>query len=184
MDVYAALARFNIRELGHTQRQYAAIASKNHAHSVHNPRAQFRRSFTVAEILAAPPITYPLTLPMCAPISDGAAAAVLCTKSGLRALGRSADRAVKVLASGPGSNLRDRLSTTWGVWATASRGCPPRVDGKWRRFLGLRGSRLRHHHPGEELRASAMRTRRFRKCSRSYQASRSSPGRHPRGSSR
>jgi acetyl-CoA acetyltransferase len=99
MDVYAALARFNIRELGHTQRQYAAISSKNHAYAVHNARAQFRRPFTVEEILAAPPIAFPLTLPMCAPASDGAAAAILCTKSRLRSLGSSAHRAIRVLAN-------------------------------------------------------------------------------------
>ena len=35
-----------------------------------------------SEVLAAPPITYPLTLPMCAPISDGAAAAIVCSEAG------------------------------------------------------------------------------------------------------
>jgi acetyl-CoA acetyltransferase len=99
MDVYAAMGRFNMREFGHTQRQYAAISSKNHAHSVHNPRAQFRRPFTVEEVLAAPAISYPLTLPMCSPVSDGAAAAILCTRGALKRLGRAADRTIKVLAS-------------------------------------------------------------------------------------
>ncbi len=51
------------------------------------------------QILAAPPITYPLTLPMCSPISDGAAAALLVTESGLRRLGLDKSRAIKVLAS-------------------------------------------------------------------------------------
>jgi len=34
-------------------------------------------------VLASPVIAWPLTLPMCAPISDGAAAAMLCTRSAL-----------------------------------------------------------------------------------------------------
>ena len=38
-------------------------------------------------MLSAPPITYPLTLPMCSPISDGAAAAVLATRAGMKRLG-------------------------------------------------------------------------------------------------
>ncbi len=38
----------------------------------------------VEEVMAAPPITYPLTLPMCSPVSDGAAAAILCTRVALR----------------------------------------------------------------------------------------------------
>lgn len=99
MDVYAAFARLHMRTFGTTQRQIAAVAAKNHDHSVHNTLAQYRQPFTVDEVLAAAPITYPLTLPMCAPISDGAAAAVLCTESGLKRRGLDRRRAVKVLAS-------------------------------------------------------------------------------------
>ncbi len=98
MDIYAAFGRFHMREFGTTQRQFAAVAAKNHGHSAHNPLAQYRNTYTVEQVLAAPPITYPLTLPMCAPISDGAAAAIVCSES---ALARLADRrrAVRVLAS-------------------------------------------------------------------------------------
>jgi len=98
MDIYAAFGRFHMREFGTTQRQFAAVAAKNHGHSAHNPLAQYRNTYTVEQVLAAPPITYPLTLPMCAPISDGAAAAIVCSEA---ALTRMADRrrAIKVLAS-------------------------------------------------------------------------------------
>ena len=50
-------------------------------------------------MLAAPPITYPLTLPMCSPISDGAAAAIVCTAPGLKKLNIDPARAIRVLAS-------------------------------------------------------------------------------------
>ncbi|MDX5361254.1 MAG: thiolase family protein, partial [Alphaproteobacteria bacterium] len=73
MDVYAAFCRFHMREFGTTQRQIAAVAAKNHQHSVENELAQYRDPMTVDEVMAAPPISYPLTLPMCSPISDGAA---------------------------------------------------------------------------------------------------------------
>lgn len=98
MDIYAAFGRFHMREFGTTQRQFAAVAAKNHGHSAHNPLAQYRNTYTIEQVLDAPPITYPLTLPMCAPISDGAAAAVVCSEA---ALARLADRrrAVRVLAS-------------------------------------------------------------------------------------
>lgn len=99
MDVYAAFSRLHMKRFGTTQRQLAAVAAKNHSHSVHNPLSQFRDAYTVEEILAAPPITYPLTLPMCSPISDGAAAAVLATKEGIRRHGLDRTRAVRVLAS-------------------------------------------------------------------------------------
>ncbi len=98
MDVYAAICRQHMHRYGTTQRQIAAVAAKNHQHSVHNPLAQFREAMTIEQVLAAPPITYPLTLPMCSPISDGAAAVVVCSAAGLRRLGTSG-RAVKVLAS-------------------------------------------------------------------------------------
>ena len=92
MAIYAALSRLHMKTFGTTQRQIAAVSAKNHAHSVHNPLSQFRKAFSVDEILAAPPITFPLTLPMCAPLSDGAAAAILCTGEGLQRIGADRSR--------------------------------------------------------------------------------------------
>lgn len=99
MDVYAAFSRQHMKRFGTTQRQLAAVAAKNHRHSVENPLSQFRDAYTVEEVLSAPPITYPLTLPMCSPISDGAAAAILATRAGLKRLGIDEKRAIRVLAS-------------------------------------------------------------------------------------
>jgi acetyl-CoA acetyltransferase len=99
MDVYAAFSRGHMKRFGTTQRQLAAVAAKNHMHSVHNPLSQYRNTYTIDEVLAAPPITYPLTLPMCSPISDGAAAAIVCTAAGLKKLNIDPARAIKVLAS-------------------------------------------------------------------------------------
>lgn len=99
MDVYAALCRQHMSRYGTTQREIAAVAAKNHRHSVHNPLAQFRDPFSIDQVLASPPIAYPLTLLMCSPISDGAAAVVLCNAEGLKRLNGSAGRAVRVLAS-------------------------------------------------------------------------------------
>jgi acetyl-CoA acetyltransferase len=99
MDVYAAFARHHMARYGTTQRQLAAVSAKNHAHSVHNPLAQFRRPFTIDEVLAAAPITYPLTLPMCSPVSDGSAAVILASEAGMRRHGIGARRAIRVMAS-------------------------------------------------------------------------------------
>jgi len=128
MDIYAAFGRFHMREFGTTQRQFAAVAAKNHGHSAHNPLAQYRNTYTVEQVLAAPPITYPLTLPMCAPISDGAAAAIVCSES---ALARLADRrrAVRVLAS---------------VVATGSTRRPEDVG----RHITVKASRLAYERAG------------------------------------
>ncbi len=99
MSVYAAFAKSHMRMFGSTQAQFAAVSAKNHRHSVTNAKAQFRDSYTVDDVLNAPPITYPLTLPMCAPMSDGGAAAVLMTEAGMRRHGIDRDRAVELRAS-------------------------------------------------------------------------------------
>jgi acetyl-CoA acetyltransferase len=99
MDVYAAFTRQHMKKFGTTQRQIAAVSAKNHHHSVHNENSQYRQSLTVDEVMAAPPIAYPLTMPMCSPISDGAAAVIVCNDSGLRKLKGDRGRAVKVLAT-------------------------------------------------------------------------------------
>lgn len=99
MDIYAAMGRMHMREFGTTQRQFAAVSAKNHRHSVNNPLAQYRDAYTIEQILAAPPITYPLTLPMCSPISDGAAAAIVCNEAGLKRLNLAQGRAIRVLAT-------------------------------------------------------------------------------------
>ena len=83
MQLYASMARGHMREFGTTQRQLAAVSAKNHHHSTMNPLSQFQKDFSVDEVLAGPVIAWPLTLPMCSPISDGAAAAMLCTRSAL-----------------------------------------------------------------------------------------------------
>ncbi len=99
MDVYAAITRQHMKKFGTTQRQIAAVSAKNHQHSVHNPNAQYQMSLSIDEVLASPAIAYPLTMPMCSPISDGAAAVIVCNESGLKTLKGEHKRAVKVLAS-------------------------------------------------------------------------------------
>lgn len=99
MDVYAGFCRQHMKTFGTTQRQIAAVSAKNHTHSVHNPLSQYQVPYTIDEVMAAAPITYPLTLPMCAPISDGSAAAILCNAAGLKRLKGDASRAVRLLSS-------------------------------------------------------------------------------------
>lgn len=96
MDIYAALTVNHMQRHGLTQRQLAVVAAKNHAHSVHNPLAQYRDAWSVDEVLAARAIAHPLTLPMCAPIGDGAAAVLVCNAAGLKRLSSAAP--IEVLA--------------------------------------------------------------------------------------
>jgi acetyl-CoA acetyltransferase len=82
-------ARRYMFDHGATREQIAAVAVKNHAHSVHNPYAQYQRPISLQEVLQARTIADPLGLLDCSPISDGAAAVVLCSTAGLAKLGQS-----------------------------------------------------------------------------------------------
>ena len=97
MDIYAAAARAHMARHGTTAEHFAMISAKNSFHGSLNPRAQFREAMTVEEVLAAPMIAEPLTRPMCSPIGDGAAAAVIVSKRKARELGLA--EPVRVAAS-------------------------------------------------------------------------------------
>jgi acetyl-CoA acyltransferase len=106
MDVYASLLRWHMAVYGTTQRQLAVVAAKNHFHSSMNPNAQFQNDMSVEEVLNARPVVWPLTIPMCAPVGDGAAAAIVCSQGFLRKL--TSTRPVKILASVLGSSTDRR----------------------------------------------------------------------------
>lgn len=85
---------------GVTAEQFAKVAVKNHLHSTLNPLAQYRKEFSLEEVLNAEVISYPNTLPMCCPTGDGAAAVVLVSDAKLKTLDPDVRRrAIKVSAS-------------------------------------------------------------------------------------
>jgi acetyl-CoA acyltransferase len=104
MDAYAMNARWHMSKYGSTQQQIAAVCAKNHLHGSLNPLAQYQNSMTVEEVLKDRPVAYPLTRAMCAPVGDGAAAAIVCSRRFLKKL--KGARPVKILASvlGQGSD--------------------------------------------------------------------------------
>lgn len=97
MDIYATEAVAHMKAYGTTREQLAAVPAKNSRHGAHNPRAQFRNVTTVEEVLAAREIVWPLTLPMCSPIGDGAAAVLLVSERKARELGIA--KPVRITAS-------------------------------------------------------------------------------------
>jgi acetyl-CoA acetyltransferase len=96
MDVYANLTRAYMEVSGATAEDFAQIAVKSHDHAALNPKAQFRQPVTVAEVLASRTISDPLTLLMCSPVGDGAAAMLVASEDYARRLGVPS---VKVRAS-------------------------------------------------------------------------------------
>lgn len=96
MEAYAAQARLHMATYGTTQAQIAAVAAKDHTHSQWNPLSQYREAMSIEQIMAAPQVAWPLTNPMCAPISDGASAAIVCSAEMARRIG---GKAIRVLAA-------------------------------------------------------------------------------------
>lgn len=82
---YAMRFKLHQEKFGTTREQLARISVKNHKNSTHNPNSQYRKEFTVEEVLASRPVVEPLNLLDCCPIGDGAAAVVIT----------SADRAAR-----------------------------------------------------------------------------------------
>lgn len=80
MDIYAAKAREYMAHSGATEHDFAAVVSKNRTHAAHNELAQFRHRVSAEDVRNSRLISSPLTLFMCAPIGDGAASLVLCSR--------------------------------------------------------------------------------------------------------
>jgi len=97
MDFYAMGARNHMKKFGTTQRQLAAIAAKAHNNSTLNPLAQYTFPQTIDQVMEDREVAFPLTRAMCAPIGDGAAAAIVCSEKFLKQ--HPSRRAVRILAS-------------------------------------------------------------------------------------
>jgi acetyl-CoA C-acetyltransferase len=92
----AMLARAYMHRWGATPEDLADVAVKAHEHASRNPLAHLRRRVTREEVLAAPMVADPLRRHNCAPLSDGAVAAVLTSRPGalvrLAGMGAATDR--------------------------------------------------------------------------------------------
>ena len=93
--LYAMLSRAHMEKYGTTLEQLAHVAVKNHYHASLNPNAQFHNTVTVEQVLKSTCIADPLRLLDCSPISDGAAAVILTTKS---------NKDVQIVASAVGTD--------------------------------------------------------------------------------
>lgn len=94
--IFAILARRQMYEYGATLEDFAMISVKNHHHGCLNPFAQYRKEFTVEEILNSRMICDPITLLQCCPNTDGAAAAILCS---MKIAKRYTTKPIKVIGS-------------------------------------------------------------------------------------
>ena len=93
------------------KRAIAHVSWKSHQNGVHSPKAHFRKAVDMDTILNAPMIADPLGLFDCSGVSDGAAAAIVCTPEIARALGKRDLVSVKAIqlsiSSGVESTMND-----------------------------------------------------------------------------
>jgi len=76
--LYALMARAHMERYGTTRDQLSQVAVKNHDNGSKNEYAQYPFKISVDQVKKAVMIADPLTILDCSPITDGAAAAILC----------------------------------------------------------------------------------------------------------
>jgi acetyl-CoA acyltransferase len=97
---------------GVTREQMALVSVKNHYHGSLNPYAQYREEVTLEQVLQSRPVVGPLTVLMCSPLGDGAAAALIVSEEFARTKGLKGPRVdASVLVSGRGDDLSMAPST-------------------------------------------------------------------------
>jgi acetyl-CoA acetyltransferase len=89
MTIFALAAQRRMHEFGTAPEIFGRIAEKSKLYGSLNPHAQIQRPFTLEEIMGARPIADPLTLPMCCPVGDGAAAVIVATRTVAERVGAS-----------------------------------------------------------------------------------------------
>jgi acetyl-CoA C-acetyltransferase len=94
--LFAIVANAHMHRYGTTRKQLALVAVKNHKHGSLNPLAQFRSQITVEAVLASPPLADPLRVLDSCPVSDGAAAVILCPLDIAKKLGK---KPIQIVAS-------------------------------------------------------------------------------------
>jgi len=76
--LYAMMAVAHMHAYGTTREQLAMVAVKNHDNGSKNPLAQFPVKISVEAVLNSVLVADPLRILDCSPITDGAAAVILC----------------------------------------------------------------------------------------------------------
>ncbi len=132
--LYALIARAHMTKYGTTREQLAQVAVKNHANGALNPDAQFPMKVSLEQVINSVAVADPLGLMDCSPVTDGAAAVILCPLDMASKLSKNPP--VKIVGSGMGTDTialhsRDDLTflnavATAGEKAYAMAGCGPR----------------------------------------------------------
>ena len=94
---FGIIMRRHMHQYGTTREQVGMVSVKNRQNGSANPKAHFQKPVALEEVLGSRLICDPLRLYDCTPISDGAAAAVLCAAD---LAAEFTDRPIDVIGSG------------------------------------------------------------------------------------
>jgi acetyl-CoA C-acetyltransferase len=111
--LYALMAVAHMEKYGTTREQMALVSVKNHFNGARNPLAQYPFEITVDQVLNSVKVADPLRILDCSPITDGAAAVVLCSVEKARELGKPL---IKITGTGQATStieLAQRKDITW-----------------------------------------------------------------------
>jgi len=111
--LYSLIARAHMHKYGTTREQLAMVAVKNHKNGSKNPLAQFPFQVTVDTVLNSVMVADPLRILDCSPITDGAAAVVICSLETAKKLNKPI---IKIIGTGHATDtiqLAQRKDITW-----------------------------------------------------------------------
>lgn len=132
---WAIEAQRRMHELGTSNETFARAVVQMRQNAAHNPYARFRNPTSVEEVLSSPMVSDPLHLLQICPVSDGAAAVILCSQDYAR---RSSRKSIAVagcaVATGQfgdparriptvSSTVRPSIAHTSEVAAAVNRAC-------------------------------------------------------------
>jgi acetyl-CoA C-acetyltransferase len=112
--LYAMMARAHMDRYGTTPEMLAQVAVKNHANGALNPIAQYPFHIRAKQVLDSIMIADPLHILDCSPITDGAAAAILCPLEMAKKLSKK--QPIKIAGFGHATDtiqLAQREDMTW-----------------------------------------------------------------------
>src|SRR6266852_5199988 len=117
MDLYLSMLNSGASDSqgevgGITREQMALVSVKNHYHGSLNPYAQYREEVTLEQVLQSRQVVGPLTVLMCSPLGDGAAAVLIASEEFARSKGLKGPRVdASALVSGRGDDRSMAPST-------------------------------------------------------------------------
>lgn len=95
--LYAMIARAHMTTHGTTEEDLSWVSVKAHRNGAKNPRAQFPRVVSLDEVMGSSMVAEPLRLLHCSPVTDGAAALLLCPLDRAKEF---TDQPVKIMGCG------------------------------------------------------------------------------------